>query len=137
MMPDERDAVGYKRPPTHTRFRPGRSGNPNGRPKRQPSFRATLLAELAATMPAKGQKQAGSKLEALTQALVNSAIAGNARAQSLLIGALLRIGEIDQNEVPSLTLGDRAILDTYETELKRDSTDETDAVSPRDEGNVA
>ncbi len=25
--------VGYKRPPAHTQFRPGRSGNPAGRPK--------------------------------------------------------------------------------------------------------
>jgi Family of unknown function (DUF5681) len=139
MMTDEckDDAVGYKRPPSQTRFRPGRSGNPNGRPKRQPSFRDTLLAELAANMPAKDQKQAASKLRALVQALVNSAIAGNARAQSLLIGALLRIGEIEQNEVASLTSGDRGILDAYEGELKRGNTDETDAVSTQDEGNAA
>jgi hypothetical protein len=26
-------SVGYGRPPTHTRFQPGRSGNPKGRPK--------------------------------------------------------------------------------------------------------
>ena len=25
--------VGYKHPPLHTRFKPGQSGNPNGRPK--------------------------------------------------------------------------------------------------------
>jgi hypothetical protein len=129
--------VGYKQPPRHTRFRPGRSGNPSGRPKREPNFRATLLAELAATMPAKGQKQAGSKLQALVQALVNSAITGNARAQSLLIGALLRIGEVEQNQAASVTSGDQAILDAYEGELKHGGTDETDTVSPQDEGNAA
>jgi hypothetical protein len=133
----EAENVGYRQPPRHSRFRPGRSGNPSGRPKREPSFRATLLAELAATMPAKGQKHAGSKLQALVQALVNSAIGGSARAQSLLIGALLRIGELEQNEVASLTSGDRAIVDAYEAELKRGSTDETDAASPEDEGNAA
>ena len=52
------DPVGYKKPPVKTRFQPGRSGNPSGRPKTQPSFRAALVAELAATMPAKNQQQA-------------------------------------------------------------------------------
>src|SRR5262249_5977085 len=129
--------VGYKQPPRHTRFRPGRSGNPSGRPKREPSFRAILLAELAANMPAKGQKQAGSKLQALVQALVNSAIGGSARAPSLLIGALLHIGELEENEVPSLISADQAILEAYEGELKRGYTDQTDAVSPQDEGDAA
>jgi hypothetical protein len=33
MPPNERDyEVGYGRPPRHTRFKPGRSGNPRGRP---------------------------------------------------------------------------------------------------------
>jgi hypothetical protein len=27
------DAVGYGRPPTHSRFKAGNSGNPSGRPK--------------------------------------------------------------------------------------------------------
>ena len=29
----EDDEVGYKKPPKKTRFKPGRSGNPKGRPK--------------------------------------------------------------------------------------------------------
>jgi hypothetical protein len=77
------NSVGYKRPPDHTRFRPGRSGNPAGRPKRRPSFRAVLLAELAATMPGKDPDRAGSKLQALVRTLVDSAIAGDAHAQSV------------------------------------------------------
>jgi Family of unknown function (DUF5681) len=114
------DPVGYKRPPAHARFRPGRSGNPNGRPKRRPSFRAVLLAELAASVPAKDQRRAGNKLQALVKMLVDSAIAGNARTQSLLVGALVRIGELQENEAASLTSDDQAILDAYVGgELKR------------------
>ena len=30
--PDAGNRVGYGRPPTHSRFQPGRSGNPRGRP---------------------------------------------------------------------------------------------------------
>jgi hypothetical protein len=131
-MPDDHEdgAVGYKRPPSHARFRPGRSGNPSGRPKRQPSFRAALLAELAATMPAKDPKRAGSKLEALVKTLVDAAIAGDGRVQSVLVGVLARIGEAEEHEVAGLASDDRAILDAYVGgELKR-RADKTDATSP-------
>jgi hypothetical protein len=37
--------VGNKRPPLHTRFKPGVSGNPRGRPKRHAPFDETLLKE--------------------------------------------------------------------------------------------
>ena len=34
-MPERDDVVGYKSPPRSTRYRPGVSGNPKGRPKRK------------------------------------------------------------------------------------------------------
>ncbi len=40
-------AVGYCRPPQHTRFTPGVSGNPRGRPKFNLSFDAELADELS------------------------------------------------------------------------------------------
>ena len=126
MNDDPRDGVGYKRPPSHTRFRPGRSGNPGGRPKRRPSFRAALLAELAASMPAEDQKRAGSKLQALVKKLVDSAIAG----------ALARIGDVEDNEPNSLTVDDREILDAYVGgELERRANEKDAAPSPS-EGNA-
>ena len=38
--------VGYRKPPTSRRFEPGRSGNPKGRPKRQPPSTEDLHAIL-------------------------------------------------------------------------------------------
>jgi hypothetical protein len=102
------DPIGYKRPPSHTRFRPGHGDNPTGRPKRKPTFRAALLVELAATMPGKDPQGAGSKLQALVKTLVDTAIAGDARAQSLLIGALARMGDAEENEATSPTADDQA-----------------------------
>jgi hypothetical protein len=78
------------------------------------------LAELAETMPGKDRRQTISKLQALVKTLVDSAIAGNARAQSVLVGALARIPEPEQIEAASPALDDQAILDAYVGgELKR------------------
>jgi hypothetical protein len=126
------DAVGYKRPPSHTRFRPGHSGNPTGRPKRKPTFQAALLQELAATMPDRDPQRAGSKLQALVKTLVDTAIAGDARAQSLLVCALARMGDAEENEAASLTADDQEILDAYTGSEIKDGVSNTDAPSSPD-----
>jgi hypothetical protein len=41
------DNVGYGRPPLNTRFQPGRSGNPKGRPKGSKNFNTLFSEELA------------------------------------------------------------------------------------------
>jgi hypothetical protein len=121
MPAESRDGtVGYKRPPSRTRFKRGQSGNPSGRPKRRPTFHATLLAELAAAMPGKNPHRGASKLQALVRTLINTAIAGDARAQALLVSTLVRVGSVEDNEPNLLTQDDRAILDAYVgDELKR------------------
>jgi hypothetical protein len=35
---DDDDRVGYGKPPKHSRFKPGRSGNPNGAAADQPIY---------------------------------------------------------------------------------------------------
>jgi Family of unknown function (DUF5681) len=120
--------VGYRRPPKHSRFRPGRSGNPSGRPKRSPSFRTALLAELA--LPGKQRRQ--TKLEGLVRCLVDAAVAGDARAQALLVSVLSRIGDLPGTETTPSSADDQAILDAY---LKRRS-EEPGAAAPSTEGKV-
>ena len=39
--------VGYKKPPRHTQFRKGKSGNPAGRPKRAVNVQASLHKTLS------------------------------------------------------------------------------------------
>ena len=59
-MPDEaKDGgdyeVGYCRPPVHSRFQPGASGNPSGRPKGAQNFRTLLdQCRTSATVPTSG-----------------------------------------------------------------------------------
>ena len=126
--------VGYKEPPRHTRFRPGRSGNPAGRPKQQVSFSEALLTELAASLPGKDPEQARSKLQALVKTLVDAAIGGNARAQSLVVGALARLGDAENSEAPPLTADDKEILEAYVGgELKRRAQDAAPSTIEPDE----
>ena len=119
-MASDSGEVGYRRPPKHSQFRPGRSGNPSGRPKRSPSFRSALLAELAAALPGKQHQQ--TKLQAFIKTLVDAAIGGDARAQALLVSALSRVGDSPGTESAPSTGNDQAILDAYVGgELKRRS----------------
>ena len=71
-------AVGYCRPPTHSRFKPGKSGNPRGRPKGRRDVRTALdeaLNQLIATQEG-GRDQALAKLDAVVQIMVNQALRG-------------------------------------------------------------
>jgi len=127
------DKVGYKSPPTRTRFRAGVSGNPSGRPRRRPTFGEVLLTELATPISGTKPEQGHNKMRALIKTLVDSAIAGNARAQSVVVAALARIGDADAHESPALTPDDQDILEAFVGgELQR-RTAEADASKPKTE----
>ncbi len=72
------ESVGYKRPPIRTRFRPGQSGNPSGRPKRLPSLQDDLEFELAQPKRVErgSKEQKVTRQRALMKAVVDSAIDG-------------------------------------------------------------
>ena len=94
----------------------------------------TAAAELAMAMPGKDPEQARNKLQALVKTLVDTAIAGNARAQSLVVGALARLGDAEISEAPPMTPDDEEILDAYVGgELKRRAEDATPSAIERDE----
>ena len=65
---DER--VGYRRPPIVTRFRPGQSGNPRGRPRGARSVSTVIAAALSerVAVTENGQRRHISKLEGRSQA---------------------------------------------------------------------
>lgn len=74
--------VGYRKPPLHTRFKPGRSGNPKGRPKAAKGLKTIAretLTKKVAVRTATGKKKM-SRIEALLHKLAELAMKGNARA---------------------------------------------------------
>lgn len=80
--------VGYGRPPLATRFRPGQSGNPQGRPKGRRNLATALNAELntRVTIQENGRKRTITKLQAAVKQLVNKAASGDPRSMQLLLG---------------------------------------------------
>lgn len=84
--------VGYGRPPESTRFQPGRSGNPRGRPRKQMTAGALLQQALSRRVRIQENgvtKSLSVKEIALTQ-LVNKAAKGDLRAMKLLFDLIER-----------------------------------------------
>jgi hypothetical protein len=88
--------VGYKNPPIASRYPPGTSGNPNGRPRKirkgegdvaTPLFFDRLRDELATIIEVGegGRRIAMSKLAVVIRAQFNAAAKGNASAQRALL----------------------------------------------------
>jgi hypothetical protein len=89
-MPRDRQGdyeVGYGKPPRHTQFKRGQSGNPRGRPSGSKNF-ATLLSEVLnepVVVTEKGGRRRMTKQQAIVTQLVNQSLKGNLPATKLLI----------------------------------------------------
>ena len=109
--------VGYGRPPSHTRFKPGVSGNPQGRPKGTKNLQTDVLEEIREKVTVReGEKaQAISKQRAVVKTVVMRALKGDAKAISTIVSLLLRFQESVSAEEPlrDLAAEDRALLDRF------------------------
>jgi hypothetical protein len=83
--------VGYKRPPAQTRFKPGVSGNPSGRPKGTANLKTLFnrILKEEVSLREGSQVRKVSKAEALMRGLVLGALKGDSRS----LGALFRLAE--------------------------------------------
>lgn len=91
-MSDDDDEVGYRKPPRAHQFVKGRSGNPNGRPKRtkakpqqQPVIAKVLKRKVQVTID--GRRQWISVAEALTLQMVEQATKGKIAALRYMMAA--------------------------------------------------
>jgi len=81
-------AANYRKPPVHTRFKKGQSGNPRGRPaKNLPALLAAALNEKV-TVTENGKRRQITKREAVIAQLVNKSAAAELRATKMLIDML-------------------------------------------------
>ena len=94
-MRPEDDEVGYKKPPRHSRFKKGRSGNPKGRPKGKKNLATHLDRILNERIRIKeGDKVFKiTKAEAMLKSLVQKALKGDVKATNLMLMALRQFSE--------------------------------------------
>jgi hypothetical protein len=79
--------VGFGKPPRSTRFKPGQSGNPTGRPRGAKNFAVAIERELVTrvTVTEDGRRKRISKREVIAKHLVNKAASGDLKAIPLLL----------------------------------------------------
>jgi hypothetical protein len=115
--------VGYKRPPRHSRFQPGRSGNPRGRQKavRNLGTDVKRTLEVPVRLNEQGKARRVSTQEAALLRLREKALKGDACS----LDRLLELAQTFNNDAVIEILGDKviaaedqAILDAYEAEVR-------------------
>lgn len=84
---NDRDKVGYGKPPKHSQFKPGQSGNRAGRPKGKRAFLDDLLAELSeiVSITENGRTQRVTKQRAVMKSAFAKASKGDFRALNFLL----------------------------------------------------
>jgi hypothetical protein len=84
-------AANYRKPPLHTRFKKGQSGNPRGRPKK--TLPALLLAALnePVFVTIDGKRRKITKREVIVTQMVDNAAGADLRATKMLIDMMKEI----------------------------------------------
>jgi Family of unknown function (DUF5681) len=111
-------AVGYGRPPKHTRFKPGHSGNPKGRLKGTKNLKTDLVEELSERISVSegGKPKKLSKQRALLKSLVAKAITKcDTRAANILLNLMVRLFDVsaEAREEDLISEDDLAILENF------------------------
>jgi hypothetical protein len=120
-MPDRKKeagyAVGYQKPPKATRFQPGQSGNPKGRPKGTRSVGAILqeVVQQRVTVTENGKTRRLPAMEVAMRRLVNDAMRGEHNAIKLLLQLADRYSESPEagRQLREILAEDQVILAQY------------------------
>jgi Family of unknown function (DUF5681) len=125
MPPDnERDyEVGYGKPPRGTRFKPGRSGNPRGRPNGSKNL-STLLSQ-ALNEPVivveNGRRRKVAKRQAIITQLVNRSAKADLKATQIVLAMLQDIErrmDPGSAETAAVTEADQQIIQRIQARLR-------------------
>jgi hypothetical protein len=121
------DAVGYGQPPTETRFKPGLSGNPKGRPRGSKNLKGLIKQAMTAPIHIQeGQiSRRVSKIEGVVLRQLQSALKGSDRAALAIIKMAMQMGFLEEpegrtEEADALTATDLQILEQLRSGYRKE-----------------
>jgi len=132
-----RYVVGYKKPPLHTRFQKGRSGNPEG--GRRHRKRLAALLEEALDRPlarrnSRRPRRPATSREAVVAALVDKSVAGDLRAVKLLLDLMRKT---DLARSPETDFGEEDPREFLIREIDRLAAEQAAEVAAEEVGGTA
>jgi len=123
--------VGYRKPPVHSRFQPGQSGNPAGRRKGLRNLETDVKRMFSTPIKVKegGRTRIKSTQEAVLMVMREKALRGDARAldRSLALAERFNNAAAETAAAQALDADDRAILDAYVAKRADAATDPANA----------
>lgn len=110
--------VGYRKPPKHTQFKKGQSGNPKGRRKGARGLKSDLRDELKerVTIHEDGKQVTLTKQRLMIKQLLNSAAKGHVQASDKVVKIVIALlGDEDEgNRTPAaISEEDEAIINDF------------------------
>lgn len=118
----EENKVGYCKPPKHTQFKPGQSGNPRGRPKGSKNFKTDVkdALEEPVRLTESGRRKTVSTQTAALRRLREKALRGDARALDRLLALAEAYNDEEVTEkAAQLSLTDSEVMEAFKTRLLR------------------
>lgn len=118
---------GYGRPPRHTQFKKGKSGNPKGRPKGSKNLDTMLMDSVneRVTINENGVPKKVSKLAVMHKQLANKGATGDLRALQMILQKLEDLESRTRANAGAETFdeADHAIMNDLSERLKRIATE--------------
>jgi Family of unknown function (DUF5681) len=113
----ETNTPGGQQPPKDTRFKPGTSGNPRGRPKKQSGAGAELarLLEQHITVKENGVPRRITHQRAIYRRMIIAALSGDVNTGVKIFNLLLKLApkEEQKTEPAPISENDRAIVEDF------------------------
>jgi len=117
--------VGYGKPPRHTRFQKGRSGNPTGRPRGRKNMATLLSAALDASIIVveNGRRKKITKREAIVTQLVNKSASADLKATQIVLAMLRELEALADGDAESgaFTEADKEIIGRIQARLRNEN----------------
>ena len=117
--------VGYGKPPLHTRFQKGKSGNPRGRPRGKKNMSTLLSTALNASIVVvtNGRRKKITKREAIVTQLVNKSAAADLKATQMVLTMLRELESQDDGSAdPAVfTEADHEIIRRIQARLRNEN----------------